>query len=288
MDQITTAHWAINIFMSNASDKPDWGMPRPALPAFTDNSMFASRVMNTLQSKNSAFTSPRHEDAAWASVLEEDTLTSCHRAASDDPPITSTSYVHLDKGKGKDLTEFPSGHAAWLAAPTTTTGHREGEHDANDESEQLVSKPPQTDSNQTLSHPASRCPSPSQHSSGARQSSSSSITSRESGLHRMNAMPNPLVPPSHSSRPSPSLLSSMSHTSRNAQNQGPWGKEDSWVPKVHLVWKVSLVTTVRLDLLDPLVHLATEVTLVHQAHQAHQALQAPLVQTLQEPTGSTA
>jgi len=41
MDQIVAAHRAIDIFMFNASDTPDRGMPRPASPAFTDNSTFA-------------------------------------------------------------------------------------------------------------------------------------------------------------------------------------------------------------------------------------------------------
>ena len=48
MDQIAAAHRAINVFMFNANDKPDQGMPHPVSPAFTNNSTFASRVMNTL------------------------------------------------------------------------------------------------------------------------------------------------------------------------------------------------------------------------------------------------
>ena len=49
--------------------------------------------------------------------------------------------------------------------------------------------------------------------------------------------------------------------------------EDPPVPLAHLARKANLVTTACLDLLDPLVCMATEVTLVHQGCWALQALQ---------------
>ena len=146
-----------------------------------------------------------------------------HKAASkvsDEQLIASTSYVYLDKGKAKDPAEFPSGHVAQLAAPTE---HPDGEHDADDEDKQLVSRPSRTNSNQTLSCPASQCSSLNQCSSGTRQSSSLSNTSQESGLPRSNAVPDPPALPSHASCPSPSSSSSTSRASRDsgAPNRGP-------------------------------------------------------------------
>ena len=145
MDQIAAAHRAINVFMSNASDTPDQGMPRPASPAFTDNSTFASRVMNTLRNEDSVFSSPRQEDAAWASAGEEDAQKSYQQAAIEvltDQLTASTSYAPLDKGEAKDPTEFPSSNSARLVVPVTAVERTEGEHDADDEGEQLVSWPP--------------------------------------------------------------------------------------------------------------------------------------------------
>src|SRR6266849_4336940 len=174
MDRIAAAHRAINVFMSNASNKPDRGMPRPALPAFTDNSTFASRVMNTLRNEDSSFSSLRHEDAAWASAIEDDAQKSYHQAASEIPedrPIASTSYAPLNKGKAKDPTEFTLGHTAQLATPAVPAERPDGEHDADDEDEQLASRPSRANSNRTLSRPVSRRSSLHPRSSSTRRSS---------------------------------------------------------------------------------------------------------------------
>ncbi len=115
--------------------------------------------MSTLRNEESVFSSPRHEDAAWASAIENDMQKSYYQAAAEVPedrPITSTSYAPLDKGKAKDPMEFPLGHAARLARPAALVECPEGKHDADDESEQLASRPPRTNSNQTLSRPASQ------------------------------------------------------------------------------------------------------------------------------------
>ncbi len=182
MDRIAAAHRAINVFIFNASEMPGQEMPRPASPAFTDNSTFASRVMNTLQNEASAFSSPRQEDATWASALEDDAQRSVSRAASeapDDQPIASTSYVPLDKGKAKDPTEFPPGHAALLATFAIPAERPEGERDADadDEDEQRASQPPQSNSYRTRSRPVSQRSLLSRRSSSTRRSTSSSSTS---------------------------------------------------------------------------------------------------------------
>jgi hypothetical protein len=57
--------------MANAKFMPGRGMPRPTSPAFTDNSIFAQRVTNVLASNELTIASPKQEDAAWASELEE-------------------------------------------------------------------------------------------------------------------------------------------------------------------------------------------------------------------------
>jgi hypothetical protein len=80
--------------MANADFMPGQGMPCPASPAFTNNSMFAQRVANMLVSKALTIASPRQEDATWASELE-DNLQASYRQATFEPfhehPLASTS-----------------------------------------------------------------------------------------------------------------------------------------------------------------------------------------------------
>jgi hypothetical protein len=78
-----TAHRAISLFMTNADFVPNRGMPCPVSPAFTDNSEFAQGVIRTLADKMSTITSPRQEDAAWTSELEEDIQASYPRTSSE-------------------------------------------------------------------------------------------------------------------------------------------------------------------------------------------------------------
>jgi hypothetical protein len=72
LERIMTAYRAISLFMTNTDFVPGKGMPRPASPAFTDNSAFAQRVALTLAGDTPAITSPRQEDTNWASQLEDD------------------------------------------------------------------------------------------------------------------------------------------------------------------------------------------------------------------------
>jgi hypothetical protein len=89
LERIATAHWAISFFMANAEF-----MPRPASPAFTDISIFAQRVTNVLASNKPTITSPRQEDTAWASELEESLQASYHQTTYEpflERPLASTS-----------------------------------------------------------------------------------------------------------------------------------------------------------------------------------------------------
>lgn len=104
LDRITMAHRAISIFMTNADLVPGRGMPHLASPAFTDNSMFAFKVAGAMYGKDPIIVSLKQEDASWALETENEAQTSYYRAVSespDDEPVASTSYGHLDKGKGK-------------------------------------------------------------------------------------------------------------------------------------------------------------------------------------------
>jgi hypothetical protein len=111
LERIATAHRAISTFMANADYIPGRGMPRPASPAFTDNSTFARQVASSLSNKAPAIASPRQEDAAWSSEVEIEAQTSYYQAASEafrEQPEASTSYNHLDKGKTRVRSRPPS------------------------------------------------------------------------------------------------------------------------------------------------------------------------------------
>jgi hypothetical protein len=94
LERIATAHRAISIFMANAEFVPGRGMPCPASPAFTDNSIFAQRVTNALIGNLPNITSPRQEDAACASELEH-SLPASYPQATIEPvlehPLAATS-----------------------------------------------------------------------------------------------------------------------------------------------------------------------------------------------------
>ena len=211
LERIAAAHRAISVFMNNAEVIPSRGMPRPVSPAFTDNSVFAARVLSTLQGQGSDPASPRQEDAAWASAIEDEAQSSYSRAVSEAPedqPIASTSYDPRDKGKGKDSTEFPK------EATTQGENHadvQEGGHDADDEDEQLSPRRSRSNSNRIPSRPRSQC---------------SSISQRSSNTERSSA-PEPPAPPSHSpsgsSNSSSTAASQVSRTSRTP-NRGPRGQ----------------------------------------------------------------
>ena len=83
LERIATAHRAISLSIANADYTPGRGMPRPASPAFTDNSTFAQQVAGTLSSKPPAIVSPRQEDATWASDVEIEVQASLHQAVSE-------------------------------------------------------------------------------------------------------------------------------------------------------------------------------------------------------------
>ena len=80
LERIATAHRAISTFMANADYVPGRGMPRPASPAFTDNSMFARQVAGTLSSKPPTIVSPQQEDAMWTSNVEIEVQASLYQA----------------------------------------------------------------------------------------------------------------------------------------------------------------------------------------------------------------
>ena len=231
LERIATAHRAISVFMNNAEVPPSRGMPRPASPAFTDNSAFAAKVISTLQYKEPATSSPRQEDAAWASAIEGEAHHSYSRAASEVPeeqPTASTSSGPLDKGKGKDPTEIP------IKVTTTQAGIRavhaelpEGGHDADDEDEQRLPRRSRSNSHRTSTRPPSlRSPLNRRNSDTRRSSRAPTPASDPSSPDPGNA-PDPPAPPSHSS-PGSSTMSgtTTSHASRvsGAPNRGPRGQ----------------------------------------------------------------
>ena len=148
--------------MTNADLVPGRGMPCPASPAFTDNSTFAFKVAGAMYGKDSIIVSPKQEDASWALETENEAQASYHRAASEGPndePVASTSYSHLDKGKGK---------AKEVSRPTSSINlgrntplipekeHKEG-NEADDEGDQC---PPSRQSNPIRQTSCHRAPSP--------------------------------------------------------------------------------------------------------------------------------
>src|SRR6266852_4603042 len=212
--------------MNNAEVPPSRGMPCPASPAFTDNSVFVARVISSLQYKEPATSSPRQEDAAWASAIEEEAHTSYSRAASEVPeeqPTASTSYGPLDKGKGKDPTEVPTRVTAQADIHVVQDELQEGGHDADDEDEPRLMQRLRSNSNRTLNRPLSQRSSLNRHNSDIRRSSrASTLSSPDPG----NA-PDPPAPPSHS--PPGSSTTSGTTTSRasrisGALNRGPRGQ----------------------------------------------------------------
>jgi cobalamin biosynthesis protein CobT len=79
-------------------------MPRPASPAFTDNSMFARQVAGTLSSKPPAMVSPRQEDTTWTSNVENEVQASFYQATSEafqEQSEATTSYDRQDKERGR-------------------------------------------------------------------------------------------------------------------------------------------------------------------------------------------
>ena len=206
---------------------PNRGMPRPASPAFTDNSTFASKVISTLQGNGPDVFSPRQEDAAWVSAIEDEVQNSYSRAASEVPeeqPTASTSYGLLDKGKSKDPAEYPRGS---VTQAETDAGHaeiQEGRHDANDEDEQHSSQRSRSNSHQIPSRQLSQRSSLNRCSSDTRRSSRVSTPASSPSLSDLGNMPDPPAPPSHSS-PGSSTTSSTttSQASRvsGVPNRGP-------------------------------------------------------------------
>ena len=174
LERIAAAHRAISIFMNNAEALPNRGMPRPASPAFTDNSTFALKVISTLQGKGSDVFSPQQEDAAWVSAIEDEVQNSYSRAASEVPeeqPTVSTSYGPLDKGKGKDPAEYPRGSITQAEIHASHTKIQEGGHDADDEDEQRSPQRSRSDSYRIPSRPLSQRSSLNRCSSDTRRSS---------------------------------------------------------------------------------------------------------------------
>jgi hypothetical protein len=227
LERIAAAHRAISVFMNNAEVVPGRGMPRPASPAFTDNSTFASRVIQTLRGEGPVISSPRQEDAAWASAMADEARNSYSRAASEAPegqPIASTSYSHLSKGKGKDPREFPARTTTQAEASAVPAAPQEGGHDADDEDERRAPRRSRNNSHRAPSRPLS------QRSSLNRRNSNTGRSSRahtpapapsNPGSPDPGNAPDPPAPPSYSSPGS-----TISHASRagGAPNRGPRGQ----------------------------------------------------------------
>jgi hypothetical protein len=95
LERIAIAHRAISLFIANADYAPGRGMPRPASPAFTDNSTFARQVAGTLLRKPPAIVSPRQEDTTWTSNVENEVQASFYQATSEafqEQSEATTSY----------------------------------------------------------------------------------------------------------------------------------------------------------------------------------------------------
>ena len=230
LERIAAAHRAISVFMNNAEAIPNRGMPRPVSPAFTDNSIFAARVLSTLQGQGPDISSPRQEDAAWASAIEDEVQSSYSRATSKAPegqPIASTSYGLLDKGKGKDPAEFPKRNDTQAEAQAVHVEVQEGGHEADDEDEQRLPQRSRSSSHRTPSRQLSQRSTVNRRNSDIRRSSRASTTANSSSSADPSNAPDPPVPPSHSSTSSSSTSSSTtSQASRasGAPNRGPRGQ----------------------------------------------------------------
>ena len=202
LERIAAAHRAISIFMNNAEALPNQGMPRPASPAFTDNSTFASKVISTLQGKGSDVFSPWQEDATWVSAIEDEVQNSYSRAASEVPeeqPTASTSYDLLDKGKSKDPAEYPRGSIMQAEILAGHTEIQEGRHDTDDEDEQRSPRRSRSNSYRIPSCQLSQCLSLNWRSSDTRRSSRVSTPASSPSSSDPGNAPDPPAPPSHSS-----------------------------------------------------------------------------------------
>jgi hypothetical protein len=97
--------------MANTEFVPGRGMPCPASPAFTDNSIFAQRVTNALIGNLLNIASPRQEDAAWASELEN-SLPASYPQATIEPvlehPLVATSSNPLAQVSSRARSKPPS------------------------------------------------------------------------------------------------------------------------------------------------------------------------------------
>jgi hypothetical protein len=162
---------------------PGRGMPRPASPAFTNNSIFVQRVTNVLASNEPTITSPRQEDAAWASKLEESLQASYHQTTYEPfikRPLASTSNDPLARTASRARSKPPSN-----AAENPVEGN-----EADDEEEQC-----------TL-----RC-----------SRSSQQLPRRSSASHHASQS-NADSPQSHRNLPNDNLSSSPSSSSRSSSH----------------------------------------------------------------------
>jgi hypothetical protein len=124
LEQIVMAHRAISLFIANADYAPGRGMPRPASPAFTDNSMFTRQVAGTLSSKPPTIVSPRQEDTTWTSNVENEVQASFYQAASEafqEQSEAATSYDQQDKERGRSQSLPTSKRAEAPQEETTPT-----------------------------------------------------------------------------------------------------------------------------------------------------------------------
>ena len=110
LERILTAYQAISLFMTNADFTPGRGMPRPASPAFTDNSAFARRVAFTLSGNTPAITSPRQEDTNWTSQLEDDLYVAQLQVSSETikEPSVSTLFDPLARAASRARSNPPA------------------------------------------------------------------------------------------------------------------------------------------------------------------------------------
>jgi len=200
LDRIATAHRAISVFMTNADVIPGRGMPRPASPAFTDNSAYTLRVAGTMLGKDTPILSPKQEDASWAHDLEDEALDSFQRVSdwtSNKQPEASMSYEPVDKGKGKavDATQTDSAAGPSKQSKPALEDESKGGNVADDE-EQGSTRQPRSSRRASSRAPSERPPA-SRHESAARSRGSNA--------------PSQPAPPSHHSSSSSSSSSPSSH-----------------------------------------------------------------------------
>jgi hypothetical protein len=201
------AHRAISLFIANADYAPGRGMPHPASPAFTDNSMFAQQVAGTLSSKPPAIVSPRQEEVTWTSDVENKVQASFYQAVSEafqEQSEATTSYDRQDKERGRSQS-LPMSERAEAPA---------GGNDTNDEDERHMPHHSRTSCQSSRHRSASR----SAHYSNPRipipmqvcrdppsndPSSSSSSSSRTSNHSRGTGLLSPQGPQGQKGPPGP-------------------------------------------------------------------------------------